>query len=172
MLLCPIFHLLLISTHELSRAGLAVSILQKRKWRPSNAWKDLTEPPLELVLELPLDEWPFFSWHSSSYPRNCFSFMSFRDFSCLRHDEISGFFPERSKLLPNISFTLCLLWVLLEKTVHVDIPLFFSQGGRSFQRRHGPWSYCICSLVFLTTTTTVRLDSPPCGCPAVGCHNA
>lgn len=49
------------------------------------------------------------------------------------------FFPERSKHLPNISFTLFLLWVLSEKTVPVNIPLFFSQGGRPFQRRQRPW---------------------------------
>ena len=41
MLLCPVLHLILINTYEVSRAEIVVSILQMRKLRPSEVWKAL-----------------------------------------------------------------------------------------------------------------------------------
>lgn len=79
--------------------------------------------------------------------------------------------------LPDISFTLLLVWVLSEKTVtckysHLLHTFFSRQRGRHFQRRQRPWRKCVHSLVFLTTTATMSLDIFPWGFLDLGCHNA
>lgn len=79
--------------------------------------------------------------------------------------------------LPDISFTLLLVWVLSEKTVtckysHLLCTFFSSQWGRHFQRRQRSWRKCVCSLVSLTSTATIGLDILPWVFLDSGGHNA
>lgn len=176
---CPVFHLVLTNTYEVSRAEIVVSVLQMRKLRPVRSGKPWPEAALRTGSKTALNAWPWLCWHFF-FPvhRTAFLIWVSGIFLSMTQRNWWLFLRDLSIIhLPDISFTLLLVWVLSEKTVTCKYshPLHtFSsrQWGRHWQRRQRPWRQYVCSLVFLTTTATMSLDIFPWGFLDLGCQNA